>query len=359
VTGDAGDDLIHGDEGDDTLAGNDGDDVIYGGSGVDHIRGNDGDDTLYGDGGDDIMAGDKGNDVMYGGDGDDCMDGGDGKDRLFGDKGDDVLDGGKGNDMLDGGDGDDFLYGNEGNDKLFGDRGQANGGSDTLLGGEGNDQLFGGKGDDCLIADEGNDRMWGGADGDDFVFGHGLDTDGDGECDYVSTDIGNRNFIMDFDADNGDRIVFHTVFDPSDLSASVNNDDVHIMVNGSTIVVKGLVSELEGIDPTDPFYDESALIDYLLKTGEDGDGKGVIYFEDKCVTLPDCDPDQAVAHCEEIDPGRYVCEDKLDDTPIGNTTTNATEQQIADMYVEQDANVSLQGSHLSINLLAEETSSYH
>ncbi|MFD1508195.1 hypothetical protein, partial [Lacimonas salitolerans] len=207
---------------------------------------------------------------------------------------------------------------------------------------------------------KGNDRMFGGADGDDFVFGHGVDTDGDGECDYVSTDIGHKNWIMDFDADNGDRIVFHTDFDPSDLSASVKNgDDVHIMVGGSTIVVKGLVSELEAIDPTDPFFDESALIDLLLKTGEDGDGKGIIYFEDKCVTLPDCDPVQAVAHCEEIDLGRVVCEDKLDDTPIGDTTMNATEQQIADMYVEQDANVSLQGSHLSINLLAEEQSYSH
>jgi len=120
-----------------------------------------------------------------------------------------------------------------------------------------------------------------------------------------------------------------------------------------------LVSELEGIDPTDPFFDESALIDYLLKTGEDGDGKGIIYFEDKCVTLPDCDPDQAEAGCVEILIQQYECCIELDDTPIGNTTINTTEQQIADMYVEQDANVSIKDGYLCIDLLAEETSSYH
>ena len=42
-------------------------------------------------------------------------------------------------------------------------------------------------------------------------------------------------------------------------------------------------SELEGLDTSNPFFDESKLIDFLTSTGEDGDGKGVIYFEDKTI----------------------------------------------------------------------------
>ncbi|MEQ9567484.1 MAG: hypothetical protein RLN85_17015, partial [Pseudomonadales bacterium] len=54
--------------------------------------------------------------------------------------------------------------------------------------------------------------------------------------------------------------------------------------------------------------------------------------------------------------GHYACCVELDDTPIGNTTINATEQQIADIYVETDANVSISQGYLCIDLLAEHKS---
>jgi len=287
---------------------------------------------------------------MRGGAGDDCMDGGAGRDNMFGNAGNDTMDGGSQRDVMNGGIGDDFLYGNAGNDVLRGDSGQTNGGEDVLLGGRGNDRLFGGKDDDCLIADEGNDTLTGGADGDDFVFGHNAFT---GAGIIQSTVIG-KNVITDFDDDNSDRIVFHSAFEGT-LSAEIDGDDVLISSSlGGSVLVKGLVSELEGIDPSDPFFDSSTLIDFLTKTGEfeAEDGKGVIFFEDKGVTLPDCDPDQAEVDCDEIDMGQYVCEIDLDDTPVGNTSISTTEERIADLYVDEDANVSLVGNLLTVDLLA-------
>ncbi|MDX5356383.1 MAG: hypothetical protein LPK12_01425, partial [Rhodobacterales bacterium] len=230
--------------------------------------------------------------------------------------------------------------------------GQTGGGNDTLLGGTGDDTLWGGKDGDCLIADEGNDVLYGGADGDDFVFGHELDLDGDGTCDVESRNIG-HNVIKDFDADQEDRVVFHTSFEGS-LSASIVGGDVLVSSShGGSVLIEGLVAELEGIDPTDPFFDESTLIDFLTKQGIDGDGKGIITFEDKCITPFVCDPDQAEVHCEEDYVYPEWCNRDLSTDRVGNTTISTTEKQIADMFVEQDANVFIQNGTLYINLLAE------
>jgi hypothetical protein len=53
------------------------------------------------------------------------------------------------------------------------------------------------------------------------------------------------------------------------------------IAGGTVFGSTGLVSELEGLDPSDPFFDEAALLDFLLKDGIDGDGKGIIVFDDK------------------------------------------------------------------------------
>ncbi|HBT01523.1 MAG TPA: hypothetical protein DEB47_17085, partial [Citreicella sp.] len=226
------------------------------------------------------------------------------------------------------------------------------GGNDTLLGGVGNDTLKGGKDDDCLIADSGQDVLIGGADGDDFVFGHEIDEDGDGECDRTDLTI-DYNVIKDFDADQEDRVVFHTDFEGT-LSASIVGDDVLITSSlGGSVLIEGLVSELEGIDPTDPFFDESVLIEFLTKQGEDGDGKGIISFEDKCITPFVCEPDQAEVYCPEPYVPTPVCITPLSTDKVGDTTINATELQIADLFVEEDANVSIQNGSLYIDLTAE------
>jgi hypothetical protein len=235
------------------------------------------------------------------------------------------------------------------NDFLRGDTGQTGGGSDTLLGGTGNDKLFGGKDGDCLIGDEGNDELTGGADGDNFVFGHNVYRGG--EC--VANPVIGNDVIKDFDADQEDRVIFHTAFEGT-LSATIVGQDVLISSTlGGTVLIEGLVSELEGIDPTDPFFDPAALIDFLTKPGIDGDGKGIITFEDKCITPVVCEPDQAQAGCQEI----YVmvpdCHITLDTTRVGDTTISTTEAQIADMFVEDDANVSVSNGVLHISLLAE------
>jgi hypothetical protein len=327
---------------------------MSGGNGNDHIRGNMGNDKIYGDAGNDLIAGDDGNDHLYGGDGDDCLSGGAGRDFLYGDKGNDKLNGGLGDDVLDGGLGDDFLMGAEGNDVLRGDTGQSGGGSDLLVGGLGNDSLFGGKDGDCLVGDEGNDVLTGGADGDNFVFGHGIDRNGDGVCEVVNKVIG-HDVITDFDADQEDRVIFHTAFEGT-LSATLVNGNRDVLISsslGGTVLIVGLVAELEGIDPTDPFFDPSALIEFLTKPGIDGDGKGIITFEDKCITPFACEPDQAVAVCKPDHVMVKGCIFDLDDDRVGNTTISTTEARIADMFVEDDANVWVSNGMLHVNLLAE------
>ena len=122
---------------------------------------------------------------------------------------------------------------------------------------------------------------------------------------------------------------------------------------GGSVIVKGLVSELEGIDPSDPFFDETQLIKFLTDVGEDGDGKGVISFEDKSIATFDCDADQANAFCEvrvALDP---FAEKELSLDNIGDTTISTTELQVAQLYVEQDQNVQIFGDELLINLTAE------
>ena len=216
--------------------------------------------------------------------------------------------------------------------------------------------LKGGKASDTLIADAGNDTMYGQADGDDFVFGHMVDVNRDGDCDdeedITNTVIGN-NVIKDFDQQQGDQVVFGTAFEGT-LSAEIIGNDVKVSSwLGGSVLIEGLVDDLEGINPSDPFFDAGALMEFLLKTGEDGDGKGIISFEDVCVTLPDCAPDSPETGWEAEFAMPEDCCRPLDTTNIGDTTINTTELEIATYYVEQDENVSIRDGQLCIDLLSE------
>ena len=110
---------------------------------------------------------------------------------------------------------------------------------------------------------------------------------------------------------------------------------------------------MEGIDPTDPFFNNDALMDYLLETGIDGDGKGIISFEDVCVTPVVCNPDQAEVDCQPSWFRPEPCCDVLGTEKLGNTSIYTTELQIATLYVETDENVWLSSGKLCINLLNE------
>lgn len=184
ITGSGFRDRLYGGVGNDYIRGLDGDDLVGGGLGDDDINGNQGSDQMFGEAGADWARGGQGNDTVRGGDGDDPhVNGNLGDDVVWGEAGADTVFGGQGNDFVRGAgfssynDGDDLVSGDLGNDSLYGDSG-----ADTLLGGGG---------DDLLSGDAGADILFGGAGADRFVLAKG----------------GGRDWIGDFNATEGDRIV--------------------------------------------------------------------------------------------------------------------------------------------------------
>ncbi|SFI25402.1 calcium-binding protein [Albimonas pacifica] len=118
------------------------------------------------------------------------FEGGEAADRFTGGDLQDQAHGGAGDDALLGGGAKDWLYGEEGEDVLRG-----NAWRDRLYGGEGDDRLYGGKGADRLYGGDGDDWMKGGRGPDRFVFVEGSGDD----------------VVADFDASQGDRVVFSRV----------------------------------------------------------------------------------------------------------------------------------------------------
>lgn len=121
-----------------------------------------------------------GDDDIFGDWFDNRLNGGDGRDLIFGKGGSDVINGGEGNDVIYGGNVGFFAFGGANNDTLVGTDA-----TDILVGGGGNDTLIGGLGDDILE---------GGAGADWFV--------------YESYYAGSTKTIKDFNAAEGDRIIF-------------------------------------------------------------------------------------------------------------------------------------------------------
>jgi Ca2+-binding RTX toxin-like protein len=353
INGDEDDDLIFGDTGNDTIAGDEGDDTIDGGSGNDHISGGSGKDSIDGGIGNDILSGGGDNDTINGGNGHDCIDGGAGRDRLNGGNGSDTIDGGGGADTIDGGNGNDFLYGGSdggAGDLIRGDLGGSMGGNDTLLGGAGNDTLQGGKGDDCLISGTGNETLTGGGDADVFVFGYDLDVNSDGDCDDEEdrsiTDHGS-DIITDLNTANDDVIMLHN--DLAITNVSLDGNDMVIVTSGGLIRVVDAVLNISGLNPGDPDFNGSsdALKAFITDYNPDnGEGKGFVYFDDKCVTLPNCEPDRPETGWEVRFPDEVKVTKDLSDKRIGDTTKNITEQIMADRYINSDVNVNVMGDQI-------------
>jgi len=126
------------------------------------------------------------------------------------------MNGGAGNDILQGGKGNDRLEDGTGNDNLFG-----NAGDDHLYGGQGNDLLDGGAGNDVLMAD-GNDTLRGGL-GNDI---------------YELYPWKGGLVIDNYHIDKGsDRVIFQEDFLSSDVTFSMNNNDLVLdALDGSELI---------------------------------------------------------------------------------------------------------------------------
>lgn len=273
ILGTAADDVILALGGNDMAFGQGGHDTLYGGAGNDLLFGGDGNDMLFGGAGDDTLDGGRGADTLDGGDGSDTVsyassaagiravlglaaaaDAAEG-DRLFaienviGSAKDDVLYGDNGANRLDGGAGDDWIEGGGGADELIGGSGvdtiaytnsragvrvdlaaplqsggdaerdrisgfeNAVGGwfadafsgnalANVLWGGAGDDVLHGRGGDDVLWGGGGRDLMSGGAGADRFAFESTTDS---------YTGAAQRDYILDFSHNDGDRIDLHEI----------------------------------------------------------------------------------------------------------------------------------------------------
>ncbi|HTK35009.1 MAG TPA: hypothetical protein VL358_06930 [Caulobacteraceae bacterium] len=162
-------------------------DTIYGNGGADAIDGGSGNNLLQGGDDNDFIRGLDGDDTVAGGGGNDDVNGNVGNDSVSGEAGNDTVRGGQGDDTVSGGDGDDgHVNGNLGNDIVHGDAG-----ADTVYGGQGNDTIYGDAGADQLSGDLGNDILYGGTGADRFMFARG----------------GGQDWVADFNAAEGDRIV--------------------------------------------------------------------------------------------------------------------------------------------------------
>lgn len=137
----------------------------------------------------------------------------DGNDTVWTLGGNDRVNGGLGNDRMDGGTGADQLTGGQGND--------------LILGGGGADRLTGNEGDDLLNGGAGRDVMTGGAGGDTFVFGNG-------------------DRVTDFNAGQGDRVVFDEA-----LALDLSRIAVTYDATGATISLGAQSMRLDGATPFD------------------------------------------------------------------------------------------------------------
>ena len=137
----------------------------------------------------------------------------DGNDTILSLGGNDRVNGGNGNDRMDGGAGADRLSGGQGND--------------LMLGGAGADRLDGGGGDDLLNGGAGRDILTGGMGGDTFVFGNG-------------------DRVTDFNAGQGDRLVFDEA-----LGIDLSMLAVAFDATGATVTLGAQSMRLDGATPFD------------------------------------------------------------------------------------------------------------
>jgi hypothetical protein len=165
--------------------------------------------------------------------------------------------------------------------------------------------------------------------------------------------------VTDFSYINNDRLVFGTAHEGQLEAKVVNGDDIEIVSNltGDTVLVEDLWSELglnllppEDVPGNEAEYN-AALLNYLEKT-DFGEGKGVIYFENKCVDVESCDPDRPDTGWEGTRP-EYPFGRKPLDGFAGDTLPNTTVPDFVDRYLDDDQNVWYAADSLNWDLLAE------
>lgn len=159
------------------------------------------------------LTGTAADDVLTGTAAADTMSGLNGNDNIRSLGGNDLVRGGEGNEIIDGG---------LGADRLFGDAG-----SDLLWGSAGADRLNGGEGDDLLDGGAGRDILTGGIGGDSFVFGNG-------------------DRVTDFNAGEGDQILFNAA-----LGLDLSRVNVAFDATGATVSFGAQTMRLDGV--TAPF----------------------------------------------------------------------------------------------------------
>jgi len=185
------------------------------------------------------ILGTENNDRIIGSSVTDVVLAGQGADTLEGGTGGDYLLGGKGGDRILGEDANDILTGNQGNDFVSGGIDD-----DLLRGGKGNDEIFGDDGEDILIGERGTDRLTGGIGSDIFI----LRTD----TGIEETNPANADWILDFNASDGDRIGINggvpadiLTFTPADVNQDGTPDT--IIQYTETNAIFGLYTNIFGV----------------------------------------------------------------------------------------------------------------
>ena len=208
--------MAHGSNGNNTLSGT---------AGRDGINGWGGDDSIDGAAGDDVVQGYYGNDTLNGGAGNDILDGGHGEDRLVGGAGNDLLisraDGREGAIYPDPDRDEGDPYNELTNGKLYPD--QPIPADDVLEGGDGADifyfqTLINAK--ERYIEEHTRD--------DGTINWHGVAGENDKLHDHWVDILGKTDVVMDYDRDEGDRIVIegHTTEIASITYGDVNGDGI-------------------------------------------------------------------------------------------------------------------------------------
>lgn len=232
IFGETGNDTLFGNQGNDFISPTGGNNVIFAGAGDDYIESGPGNDTIYGNRGNDLIKGSAADDLIFGDSGVNRIDGGSGNDTIIGgidadiitgNAGNDIVAGSSGNDTVQAGDGNDLIFGNEGDDVLDGSRD-----NDTVFGGRGNDTIYGSAGTNRLKGDLGNDILFGGSGADSFV----LEVPDDGSVDL----------IINFNAQQGDKLVVQGGFNASDIIVQPSGGNSLIRIANTDITLAILQS---------------------------------------------------------------------------------------------------------------------
>lgn len=211
---------------------------------ADSITGDGAGNRLFGRAQSDTLSGEGGRDRLLGGSANDSLSGGNADDRVQGGRGADTMDGGAGFDKLEyngaaagiavdllagtGGGGDaagDVVSGFEHvAGALFDDTITGDGEANLLVGRDGADALSGGAGDDTILGGDDADTIAGGAGNDVFNGDGGLDR-------FVFADGFGRDRLIDFDADDGEKIDLSGVTAITDFNDLVAN---HLRTHADT-----------------------------------------------------------------------------------------------------------------------------